>query len=399
LVSNMQIDLVIETWPPEINGVANSAARFARGLVERGHRVGVIRPRQACDDSTQAQAAVAGVDEQLVSGVSLPRYPELKLGLPAHAVLRRRWQACRPQVVHIATEGPLGWSALRVAKALGLPVATDFRTNFDAYSAHYGLGWLRTPIARWLRWFHNASDVTLVPTEAMRERLTAQGVSHVQVVSRGVDTVLFNPARRDEALRKRWGVGPEGLVAAYVGRLAPEKNPQLLVRAFEAIWAVRPDAQLVLVGDGPYRETLLQALPQAVFAGHRRGEDLAAHYASADLFLFPSVTETFGNVVTEAMASGLAIAAFDDAAAAEHLVHGQSGMLAEVGDTEGFVRHAHTLAAQAAMRTRIGARAHERAQRLAWDRVVADLETQLAELAARGNALNRGRRGPAVSMG
>jgi glycosyltransferase involved in cell wall biosynthesis len=277
--------------------------------------------------------------------------------------------------VHIATEGPLGWSALQAARDLDIAVTSDFRTNFQAYSGHYRLGWLRGAISAYLRRFHNMSGCTMVPTEALRSELQAAGFERTVVVARGVDTQLFDPARRSEELRRQWGAAEGERVALYVGRLAAEKNLELLRQAFAAMKQIDPLLRLVLVGDGPLRAALCASCPDAVFAGQRSGTDLASHYASADLFVFPSLTETFGNVTPEAMASGLPVLAFDHAAAGQLIDHGESGWLAPHGDGPAFVRLAQMLAQEPAAARRAGQAARRSALDLSWDGIVRQVET------------------------
>jgi glycosyltransferase involved in cell wall biosynthesis len=284
-------------------------------------------------------------------------------------------------VVHVATEGPLGWSAVAAAIGLRLPVATGFHTNFHRYSAHYGFGFLAKPIARYLRGFHNRAQATMVPTVQLKRELETHGYRGVRVVSRGVDAALFDPWRRSEQLRRSWGAGESGLVALHVGRLAPEKNLRLAVRAAQAMAAATPRLRMVWVGDGPERAAMQRSLPEHVFAGMRTGEDLAAHYASADIFLFPSTTETFGNVTLEAMASGLAIIAYDYAAAAEHIQHGVSGLLAPLGDEGAFVRHAVETAVCASRLAGLRHGAREAGQRVDWENVYTDYERVLLDVA------------------
>jgi len=373
LARPLRIACVTETYPPEVNGVAMTIARLVEGLRQRRHEVRVIRPRQSADGDGANPAG-----DVLVRGVPIPRYAGLRMGLPCKRALATMWKRERPDVVHIATEGPLGWSALRAANALGLPVSSDFRTNFHAYSRHYGIGWLKRPIIGYLRRFHNAAHATTVPTEALHDELAAEGFRNVSVVARGVDVHRFTPARRDEGLRARWGARPDDLVVGYVGRLAPEKNLGALLLAFDAIRRRHARARLVFVGDGPLRAELARACPDAVFAGQRSGDDLAAHYASADLFLFPSVTETFGNVTTEAMASGLAVVAYDYAAAARFIRTGANGALAPFDDTAAFVAAAERTAADLAGVRALGAAARETTLALDWDGVVARFEGVLA---------------------
>ncbi|WP_087448197.1 glycosyltransferase family 1 protein [Sulfuriferula sp. AH1] len=362
----LRIALVTETYPPEINGVAMTLGRQVIDLQNRGHQVQLIRPRQGNTDKAINNAQL---EEVLKLGVPIPRYAGLKMGLPAKAALVRLWQLKRPDLVHIATEGPLGWSALAAAHKLRLPVSTDFHTNFHSYSQHYGVGWLRRPILAYLRKFHNKACVTLVPTEGIRRELQTHGYRNLEVVSRGVDTALFSPARRDEALRKSWGAAPDTQVVIYVGRVAPEKNLPLVFKAYTAMHAANPDSRLVIVGDGPERDILQAQYPDAVFCGMRSGDDLAAHYASADVFLFPSLTETFGNVTTEAMASGLAVVAYQYAAAEALLRHGVNGMLAPYDDAQKFIAAATEVALDPAHARQMGERARQTALSISWDSI------------------------------
>jgi glycosyltransferase involved in cell wall biosynthesis len=370
---SLRVALVTETYPPEVNGVAASLARVVGGLRARGHELQLVRPRQDRADSGSDDGQF---EEVLMRGLPIPRYPQLKMGLPSRRALVRLWRERRPDVVHLVTEGPLGWSGLQAAQQLRLPMVSDFRTNFHAYSRHYGVAWLRTPIMAYLRKFHNRTACTMVPTEHLRAELADAGFKGLRVVSRGVDAQLFDPARRSDVLRAGWGAGPATTVALCVGRLAPEKNLGAVVAAVQAMRAEEPRMRLVLVGDGPERQALMQCCPDAVFAGLRRGEDLAAHYASADVFLFPSVTETFGNVVPEAMASGLAVVAYDHAAAGQLLRHGDNGLLARLGDEADFCRWARRLAGDLPHTRALGGQARQTALQHDWGRIVEAVEAE-----------------------
>ncbi|MCK6375824.1 MAG: glycosyltransferase family 1 protein [Zoogloea sp.] len=363
----LRVAVVTETYPPEINGVAMTTGRMVEGLVAAGHRVDLIRPRQAHEG---AAIAADGVEQMLARGIPIPKYANLQLGLPAQKVLLRRWSHQRPDVVQVVTEGPLGWSALTAARKLRLPVISEFHTNFHRYTGHYGVGWLKRPIAAYLRKFHNRADLTLVPTRALCAELAGQGIPRVDVVSRGVDTTLFDPARRSDALRRQWGLAPDDLAVLYVGRVAPEKNLTLLEQTFVAVRARHPRARLVLVGDGPALPQLRARMPEAVCAGAQTGVLLAEHYASADLFIFPSLTETYGNVVAEALASGLPVVAYRDAAAHELIDHRVHGWLAEPGDEAGFVAGAVALAESPELRAGLHLAARARVDSLAWRVIV-----------------------------
>jgi glycosyltransferase involved in cell wall biosynthesis len=335
---SLRVALVTETYPPEVNGVAATVSRVVEGLRLRGHQLQLVRPRQ---DRAEAAGDGGGGALVLMAGMPIPRYPQLKLGLPAKRALMKLWSTQRPDVVHVVTEGPLGWSALQAALHLKLPVVSDFRTNFHSYSKHYGVGWLRAPVMAYLRKFHNRTACTMVPTEGLRSELAAAGFKGLRV-----------------------------------GRLAPEKNLGTVLAAAEAMRADDRKLRLVLVGDGPDRARLQQRSPDTVFAGVQRGTELAAHYASADVFLFASMTETFGNVVPEAMASGLAVVAYDHAAAGQLIRHGDNGLLARLDDSAGFCALARRLAGDLPQARQLGARARETAAQMDWGRIVESVEDE-----------------------
>lgn len=376
----LHIAVVTETFPPEVNGVAMTLGRMVQGLLARGHRVSLTRPRQHAGD---APPVAPGLTTTLVRGLPIPGYAGLKFGLPAPRLLRRQWRADPPDVVQVVTEGPLGSSAIAAARKLGIPVVSEFHTNFHSYSRHYGLAWLEDLIAEHLQRLHNRSRMTLVPSRRLGLDLQRRGYRNLRVVARGVDTALFNPARRSAALRAAWQVGDQDLVVAHVGRLAPEKNLPLVLGSFAAIRRHAPTSRLLLVGDGPARARLLRDHPDFIHAGMRHGEDLAAHYASADLFLFPSMTDTWGNVTLEALASGLPVVAYRMAAAAELIRHGDNGMLAEPGASDQFVRAALDLVTRPGARHRAAAAAPRSVAALDWERIHEQLLAALREAIAR----------------
>lgn len=378
--SSLRIAVVTETYPPEVNGVAMTLSRTVEGLRRRHHRIQLIRPRQGAADNP---ASSEQFEEVLKPGIPIPRYYGLKMGLPAKQALFRLWSVKRPDIVHIATEGPLGWSALAAALKLKLPVSTGFHTNFHSYSRHYGVGFMKQPITAYLRKFHNRAAATLVPTDDLRRDLDAQGFENLHVVARGVDTKLFTPARRNPALRREWGVADDVPVALYVGRLAPEKNLALVLAAHAEMRKQQPATKLVMVGDGPERAPLQARHPGVAFCGAKIGEELAAHFASADIFLFPSMTETFGNVTLEAMASGLAVIAYDYAAAQQHVRHESSGLLAPFGDSAAFLRLAAALVRDPARVAALRMQARIAAERIGWDQVFDDFEGILLDVLRR----------------
>lgn len=393
VTASADIAIVSETFPPEVNGVANTLRHLCQGLMSRGHRVSVIRPAQSTDGINPLPGSEKlRVTEHTVKGIPLPGYPELQFGLARAATLRKIWKQQRPDAIYVATQGPLGIAAVSAARELGIPVSSGFHTNFHSYSRHYHAGFLEKLLRAYGRWFHNRTDVTLVPTRKMAGSVTAMGIHPVNVWSRGVDCLRFAPHKRDPELRSQWGLDRDAPAVLYVGRLASEKNLQLAVSCFERIRALHPQARFMLVGGGPLREKLSREHPDYVFCGIQRGESLARHYASGDVFLFPSKTDTFGNVVTEALASGLAVVAFDDAAAAEHLRHEENGMKAPLDDDEAFVEHALTLVQQHTLQCRIRHQARLDALDMDWPSRIEQFEqlTLTLKTRTRHHAISQG---------
>ena len=385
----MRIALVTETFPPEVNGVAMTLETLVRGMAERGHRVEVVRPFQPTFDSAhQKPESLNGrVQMTTVRGLPLPRYEGLRFGLPAKRRLLRSWRDSehKPDVVHIATEGPLGFSATAAARQLGIPLTSTFHTNFHQYGKHYGYGFVGGLVERYLRFVHDRCTCTLVPSMGQKNDLADAGFTNLFTLARGVDTERFHPARRDDELRKSWNAPDADPVCIYVGRVAQEKNIPLAVRAFEAFREVQPEAKFVIVGDGPAKAGIEKRHPEFVYAGMRRGDDLAAHYASADVFLFGSTTETFGNVVTEAMASGLAVLTYNYAAGQMLIDSGTNGLLAPFDDEAAFVDKARELAEmEPAVRLGMGKAARRTAEGMSWSAILDQFEAVLSDAAEHG---------------
>jgi glycosyltransferase involved in cell wall biosynthesis len=368
----MNITFVTDTYTPQANGVATTLERLVNGLRERGHAVDVVRPAVlACDEE--------GLE---VPSFGLPGYREVRFGFPMRLVLQSRWSRRRPDVIYVATETPLGASAISAARALGIPAASGFHTNFQQYMAHYRMPLLEKATMSYLRHVHNRSACTFVPSRDVIEQLDARGFENLQLLPKGVDTKRFNPKRRSLVLRQTWGAGAGSLVGLYVGRIAPEKNLPLVVETFGEIRRRIPDFKGVFVGDGPRLEELKREHPEYVYTGVLRGEALAEHYASADLFIFPSTTETFGNVTLEAMASGLAVVAYDYAAARQHIENGVNGFTVPFDDSGAFV--AAALSAAVGDLSEIREEARASARKVRWKKVVKRFENQLEALVAPG---------------
>jgi glycosyltransferase involved in cell wall biosynthesis len=381
------ICIVTETYPPEINGVSLTLAHLVKGLIALGHRVSLVRPRQRLSDIPGRRYDYQAI---LVRGLPLPGYRGLQFGLPAGSLLRKTWTKHRPDVVYVATEGPLGWSAVCNARRMGIPALSGFHTNYHVYSQHYRLGWLQGLAFQYLRAFHNRTIGTLVASSDLRSRLAELGFKNVNVMGRGVDNKLFAPERRCVELRSHWGLSDNDPAVIYVGRLAAEKNVRLAIDAYRAMKRFNAGAKFILVGDGPIRSTLQSEHPDLIFAGLRTGEELARHYASADVFLFPSVTETFGNVTLEAMASGLVVIAYDYAAAKIHIRHEETGLLVPYGDSKAFIDTAARLVEERPPLHQIRRRAREYVTSIDWPRVVESFDSLLAGICGETPAIVKG---------
>jgi glycosyltransferase involved in cell wall biosynthesis/putative flippase GtrA len=297
--TSLRIAIVTETWAPNVDGVVTRLANTVDALRETGHQVLVVAPTSG--------GAPPGVQQTQTRSVSLGFvYGGKPWGLPDRSVTQALAEF-RPDVVHVVNPVCMGAWAARSARRR-YPLVTSYHTNLSAYASHYHLGWLRPALHYLTRWVHGRADVRLATSETGRQQLASLGVDEVGLWARGVDRRLFRPGRDGSAIRERIGVSPQTPVALCVGRLALEKGCERLLEIFgdEAV-------HLVFVGDGPDRrrlEGLFAGMP-ASFLGTLHGDDLADAYAAADVFVFPSTTDTLGLVVLEAMASGLPIAAVD----------------------------------------------------------------------------------------
>ncbi len=378
----MNLAIVTETFPPEVNGVAMTFGLIARELGRRGHKVTVYRPHR--HDLPAPAGPNADFTEVAMPGLPIPGYPLLRLGLPARGRLMREWQRARPDLVHVVTEGPLGASAITAAQRLGVPVTSSFHTNFHTYTGNYGFAPLRRSVLAWLRHVHNRTRQTFAPTRELCDELAELGFRNLAVLSRGVDVAQFNPARRSRELRSTWGADDSTPVVLHVGRMAPEKNYALVFRAFEAMHAANPRCRFVIAGEGPLKAQLCREHPECVFAGFFSRKEIGRYYASADIYIHASLTETFGNVLTEAMASGLAVAGFNYAAARQFIRDGENGLSVPCDQPEALIAAAVRLATDEALRLRLRQSAREAVAAQSWENVIGRFEADL--LAAAGVA-------------
>lgn len=371
----LRIAIVTETWPPEINGVALSLLQLCKGLQKQGHKILLIRPEQkkSCEEFQPNQ-------ECLVKAQSIPKYPHLQFGWPQLNKVSQAIEKFAPNIVHIVTEGPLGFTALRVAKAKKLPISSGFHSSFHDFSRFFDLAFLLKPIQHYLRWFHNNTNVTCVPSVDTEKSLREFGVKcPLVVVGRGVDTIRFSPEFRSAELRAKWGASDETRVMISVGRLSPEKETDVAIYAFQSMKKTEKyPSKLVIVGDGPDRQRLESVIDyeDVIFTGSLSGKQLSEAYASADVFIFPSQVETFGNVVLEAMASGLPVIAYDYACAHLHISHGATGWLSELGRSVDLFKSVQNLPQRAEL-AEMGKEARKMVKNIGWNHPVQQFEQAL----------------------
>lgn len=369
----MRVALISETFLPNVNGVVTTLCRLLEHLRDGGHEALLFAPEGAPEQYAGAQVVP-------MRGVPLPRYPELRL-TPPQPGITAQLRRFRPDVVHLAGTVALGVAGRHAARQVGAPLVGAYHTDFPAYTAHYGIGFLRELLYGYLRWVHNSCAVTLCPSSATLADLRAHGFRRLRLWGRGVDTARFHPGRRSAAWRESVGARPGERLLLYVGRLAPEKRLDLLAEALPAI----PGARLVLVGDGPARPALERRLAGAPahFAGYLSGDELATAYASADLFAFPSDTETFGQVIQEAMASGLPVVAARAGGAIDLVRDGATGALFTPGSAPELAGRARELLGAPARAAAMGEAGRAAAERRSWSRVMGQLVGHYEQAARR----------------
>jgi phosphatidylinositol alpha 1,6-mannosyltransferase len=367
----MRIAIFAESFLPKWDGVAKTVCHLLDHLAGRGHASLMFAPQGA--PVRYAETPIVGL-----SSFVFPLYPELKL-VPPVVNVRQQLADFRPDLVHLINPASLGLAGLRQARELGLPVVASYHTDIPGYAVQYGYELLRDPLWAYFRWLHNQADLNLCPSYFTQAELKAHGFQRVKIWSHGVDTERFSPRHRSEPWRLRLSGGcPELPLLLYVGRLATEKRVEWL----RPVMSLLPEVRLAIVGDGPRRSELeeLFADTPTTFTGYLRGRDLAQAYASADLFVFPSANETFGNVVLEAMASGLPVIAPRSGGPVDHVTDDENGFLFEPDDPAELAAPIHRLVSDPAYIRQLGANARAYAGAQSWEAILDGLLDDYAEV-------------------
>lgn len=378
----MRIALFSEVYWPMVSGVGVTLLRLTDALHARGHQVRVYSATYALAPGTPDRPEV-----HRSPSVPLFLYPDVQWAFPRLREVVDDLAAFRPDVVHVATEFSLGIAGVKAAKQLGLPIVASAHTDYDQYAVRYGVTWALRAGWHYLRWFYGQAHRVLCPSRIYEETVHAHGVLHTGLWSRGVDPQVFAPRFRDERYRTALGVGPDDLLVTYIGRIAREKNLGLLLEAWETLAPERGGARLVLVGRGPLEDDIRRReIPGVHVSGLLQGEALSAAYASADVFAFPSSTETFGNSLLEAMGSGLPSLVAGSGGVLEFAEHERNALLVEPDSAPAIARALRRLLRDAELRRRLAegalATARSRDWSAVYDRLLDDYREAVAAKAA-----------------
>ncbi|MCU0621994.1 MAG: glycosyltransferase family 1 protein [Gemmatimonadales bacterium] len=363
----MRIAVFSEVYWPMVSGVSATLRRLTDAMHARGHQVRVYTADYPLPADTPDRPEVHRSPSKsffLSPQIqwAFPRLPEIVADL-------RRFDA---DIVHLATEFAMGYPGLRAARALRLPLIASAHTDYERYASRYGK-WLLPVVKpgwKYLQWFYGHAHRVLCPSRIFERHLNNRGIRHTGIWSRGVNAHEFSPAHRSEAWRARFGVGPGDPLVAYVGRVAPEKNLPLLLEAWAQLGSARGGAQLVIVGEGVLSESLARQKPEGVhLIGFKHGADLAMAYASCDIFAFPSTTETFGNVLLEAMASGCAPVVAAAGGVLDFATHGSNALLARPESVASFAEELGRLLQEEPLRRRLSSGARATALARDWDTI------------------------------
>jgi phosphatidylinositol alpha 1,6-mannosyltransferase len=367
---SLRVAVVTESFLPQINGVTNSVLRVLETLASKGHEALVIAPDSEDAPSTYAGFRVKRVPSLAVKGL-------LPVGFPQRS-MEPLIEGFNPDVIHLASPFFLGKYATRIAQRLKIPTLSIFQTDVAGFARHYGLSIAHSQLTNWVANIHKQTDRTLAPSTWSCDQLMSSGVDNVALWQRGVDSVKFNPAKRSAELRNSLQQGDsDKVIVGYVGRLANEKRIEDLVPLHD-----RDDVQLVLVGDGPARQKLERLLPRARFVGYKSGEDLAAHYASFDLFVHTGKHETFCQSIQESLASGVPVIAPHSGGPLDLVQHGATGFLLDTSNASDLIA-AFELLSDAHTRSLMGITARESVIHRTWERVNNELINHYRDLSAR----------------
>ncbi|MDN4604125.1 glycosyltransferase family 1 protein [Paenibacillus sp. F6_3S_P_1C] len=359
----MRLALFTDTYVPDTNGVAGTLHRLSNQLNRKGIEHLLLTPQSVIEGNHAAPA-------RSVTNIPFFLYPECRIALPNRRSIHQELKAFQPDLLHIATPFNMGLLGLRYALKHQLPHVISYHTHFDRYLEYYRLNSIIPLYWKYIQWFHRACDSTLAPSQETLNSLQSKGIQRLKLWSRGIDCILYSPDKRSSDIRTRYNITAP-LILLYVGRIAPEKDIATLTLAMQQLPEhMQSRVHWIIVGDGPLLPKMrMQSPPNVTFTGYLHGEELAVMYASADLFVFPSSTETFGNVVLEAMASGLPVLAANGGGVKDLVAHHRSGVLFEPGQADALIREICLWGDHVDQLKNMGLEGRKLAQQRSWDHI------------------------------
>lgn len=387
----MKIALFTDTFLPDVNGVARTLGRWTKYLENHGESCMVFAP----DSNDEGSRNYADTMVERFTSIPFLLYPECKLAIPNPIQLNRKLHAYKPDIIHVATPFNLGLYGLYYARKHKIPAVASYHTHFDRYLAYYNIQWMESMLWKYLTWFHQPFERIYVPSPSTQKHLEHRGFEHLEVWSRGVDISRFHPDVNRTEVLSAYGLNPARFTLLYVGRLAPEKSIDVLLKAYSMLpERIARQAQLAVVGDGPLLHSFTECYKgrsDIIFPGYAVGEKLRELYAAADLFVFPSATETFGNVALEAMACGTAAVCAAAGGVMDTIAHGQNGWLCQPGDAADFAQAIAALFDEPQLRSRLAENGRKYSLSQSWDEVFARLLESYEQVARqRPNMSNQG---------
>jgi glycosyltransferase involved in cell wall biosynthesis len=359
----MRIAVFTDTYFPQVNGVSKYLEQMQKYMGENGIDYQLFVP----------QKPIGMQMDQITSFYGLPflLYPELRISWPSYARIKSVLDKFNPDIVYLATPLSIGIAGLKYARENGIPVVSTYHTHFPQYLRYYHLNYLQGAVWKYLKWFHSFCQINFCPSMETLEQLQQYGIDNLILCNNGIDCNTFSPDVRSATVREYYA--PQGeVLLLYVGRIAPEKDLNILMHAAGLLNKAQVDYKLIIVGDGPSRKSLQeQGINNIIFTGYKSGRELQEFYASADIFVFPSPTETFGNVILEAMASGLPVVAAYAGGVKESLTDGYNGLTFAPGDANGMSHHILKLLIDTNLRQELAQNANSFALTRTWDKIFA----------------------------
>ncbi|WP_212935387.1 glycosyltransferase family 4 protein [Bacillus hominis] len=363
----MRVAIFTDTFTPQVNGVAKTLERLTKYFQKENIAYSVFAPQHTAEDNF-----VANVNKMRSIPLTI-LYPECRFSFPTPRI-KRELLAFKPDIIHIATPFNMGLCGLYYAKKLNIPVVGSYHTDFDAYLRYYKIEFLSNMLWNYLKWFHSHMQKNFVPSPETLHQLKNKGFQALYIWGRGVDCTLFHPTYNKGLFRKKYNITAK-YVLSYVGRLAPEKDIDTLQTLIQTTNKERDDIHWLIAGDGPLAKGLQENVPKTnvTFTGYLQGEDLAEAYASSDLMVFPSTTETFGNVVLESLACGTPVIGANSGGVKNIITDGKTGVLCEPKNEDSFLSSIYELLNNEEMRKQISLDARSYAATQSWDEISSNL--------------------------